>query len=176
MPAQTIYVYAGWQTENPQIGTLTSESVKGRELFSFEYHPDWLPNRQVINLDPDLQLFAGQQFVRGENYGENITYSGPMYKAQVIRGNKIELEFTHTDGGTVAKGDTLKGFTIAGADKKFHPAQAIISGNKVIESNADVSNPVAVRYAWANNPVCNFYNKANLPASPFRTDDWYDVR
>jgi sialate O-acetylesterase len=113
---------------------------------------------------------------RAKTYSENIPYSGPVYKAKVITGNKIELEFTHTSGGLVAKNDTLKGFMIAGADKKFYPARAIISGNKVIVSSWVVTNPIAVRYAWANNPVCNLYNKANLPASPFRTDDWYDVR
>jgi serine/threonine-protein kinase HipA len=71
MPAQTIYVYAGWQTENPQIGTLTSELLRGKEIFSFEYDPDWLHNRQIMSLDPDLQLFTGRQFIRGEkpNFG-----------------------------------------------------------------------------------------------------------
>ena len=129
-------------------------------------HP---PNKQETGRR--LALIA-----RAKTYGENIVYSGPIYKSQVIKGNKIELEFTHTDNGLLAKGDTLKGFTIAGADKKFYPARATISGNKVIVTSADVANPVAVRYAWANNPVCNLYNGANLPASPFRTDDWYDVR
>jgi sialate O-acetylesterase len=96
-----------------------------------------------------------------------------MYKSQVIKRNEIELGFTHTDKGLLAKGDTLKGFTIAGADKKFYPARAVISGNKVVVTSDDVANPLAVRYAWANNPDCNLYNGANLPASPFRTDDWY---
>lgn len=113
---------------------------------------------------------------RAKTYGENVIYSGPIYKSQIISGNKIELQFTHTDSGLVAKGDTLKGFTIAGADKKFYPAQAVIKGGKVIVSSSDVASPVAVRYAWANNPVCNLYNGANLPASPFRTDDWDDIR
>jgi sialate O-acetylesterase len=113
---------------------------------------------------------------RAKTYGENIPYSGPIYKSQVIKGNRIELEFTHADHGLLAKGDTLKGFTISGADKKFYPARAIISGNKVAVTSGAVANPVAVRYAWANNPVCNLYNGANLPASPFRTDDWYELR
>lgn len=113
---------------------------------------------------------------RAKTYGENISYSGPTYKFKVIIGNKIELKFTHTDNGLLAKGDTLKGFTIAGADKKFYPAFAIISGKKVIVTCSAVANPVAVRYAWANNPFCNLYNGANLPASPFRTDDWDDIR
>ena len=113
---------------------------------------------------------------RAKTYAENIPYSGPIYKTKVINGNKIELEFTHTDHGLLSKGDTLKGFTIAGSEKKFYPARAIISGNKVIVNSDDVPNPVAVRYAWANNPSCNLYNGANLPASPFRTDDWYDIQ
>jgi sialate O-acetylesterase len=113
---------------------------------------------------------------RAKTYGEHIPYSGPAYKSRLISGNKIELEFTHTDQGLLAKGDTLTGFTIAGADKQFHPARAIIAGDKVIVSSNNVTHPVAVRYAWANNPICNLYNGANLPASPFRTDDWDDVR
>ncbi|MDB5152088.1 MAG: 9-O-acetylesterase [Mucilaginibacter sp.] len=113
---------------------------------------------------------------RAKTYGENIPYSGPIYKSQVIKGNKIELEFTHADHGLLAKGDTLKGFTISGADKKFYAARAIISDNKVVVTSGAVANPVAVRYAWANNPVCNLYNGANLLASPFRTDDWYEIR
>jgi sialate O-acetylesterase len=111
-----------------------------------------------------------------KTYGENIPYSGPIYKSQLIKGQEIELAFTHTNGGLMAKGDTLKGFTIAGADKKFYPAKARISGHKVMVSSGDVLHPVAVRYGWANNPPCNLYNGANLPASPFRTDHWDDIR
>jgi len=113
---------------------------------------------------------------RAKTYGENIPYSGPIYKSQVIAGNKIEVSFAHTDNGLLAKGDTLKGFTIAGADKKFYPAKAIIVKDKVIVSSSEVADPIAVRYAWANNPLCNLYNGANLPASPFRTDNWDDIR
>jgi sialate O-acetylesterase len=109
---------------------------------------------------------------RAKTYGENIPYSGPIYTSQVIKGGKIELEFAHTDKGLVAPGDSLKGFTIAGADKKFYPARAIISGNKVVVGSAEVASPTVVRYAWANDPDCNLYNGAGLPASPFRTDDW----
>ena len=70
----------------------------------------------------------------------------------------------------MAKGGKLKGFSIAGADKKFVWARAKIDGKDVIVSSDQVAKPVAVRYGWANNPVCNLYNKAGLPASPFRTD------
>ncbi|HEX3384372.1 MAG TPA: sialate O-acetylesterase, partial [Mucilaginibacter sp.] len=133
---------------------------------AYRIHPQ---NKQEVGRR--LALIA-----RAKTYGESIPCSGPVYRSQVINGNKIELEFTHTDKGLMVKGDTLKGFTIAGADKKFYPASAVVSRNKVIVSSAGVANPVAVRYAWANNPVCNLYNGANLPASPFRTDTWDEVR
>ena len=66
----------------------------------------------------------------------------------------------------------LSGFGIAGADRKFVWADAVIDGNKVIVSSPEVKEPVAVRYGFSQSPVCNLYNEAGLPASPFRTDDW----
>jgi sialate O-acetylesterase len=74
--------------------------------------------------------------------------------------------------GLVCKGDKLTGFAVAGEDKKFVWADAKIDGENVVVSSEKVAAPKAVRYAWADNPECNLYNKANLPASPFRTDDW----
>jgi sialate O-acetylesterase len=70
----------------------------------------------------------------------------------------------------------VQGFAIAGEDKKWVPAEAKIAGPDTITvSSASVSTPVAVRYAWADNPVCNVYNKVGLPLTPFRTDDWKGV-
>lgn len=108
-------------------------------------------------------------------YDKKESYSVPQYRRMYLKNNEIEITFGHTDGELVAKGGALKGFTIAGADHKFYPATARIAGNKVIVSSEQVAYPVAVRYAWANNPECNLYNKAGLPASPFRTDDWPGV-
>ena len=107
-----------------------------------------------------------------KTYGKNIVYSGPMYTLMEVQGNKAILHFDHVGGGLMAKGDSLKGFAIAGADKKFVWADAKIEGNTVVVSSDKVSVPVAVRYAWAKNPVCNLYNKEGLPATPFRTDTW----
>jgi sialate O-acetylesterase len=107
-------------------------------------------------------------------YGEkDVVYSGPIYKSMAIDGNKITLTFTDTDGGLVAKGcSELKYFAIAGPDKKFVWAKAKIEDDKIIVWNDSIPNPVAVRYAWADNPdTANLYNKAGLPASPFRTDN-----
>ena len=93
-----------------------------------------------------------------------------------VDGGSIILSFDHAGGGLVAKGDdTLKGFAIAGADRKFVWADAKIDGDTIVVSSDNVSEPAAVRYAWADNPVCNLYNQEDLPASPFRTDDWPGV-
>tara|TARA_Y100000589_G_scaffold327992_1_gene371031 strand:+ start:1823 stop:3751 length:1929 start_codon:yes stop_codon:yes gene_type:complete len=101
-----------------------------------------------------------------------VVYSGPLFKSYEIKGNKIILEFENTGSGLIAKGGELKEFAIAGADKKFVWAKAEIKGDKVIVTNPNVANPVAVRYAWADNPdEANLYNKENLPASPFKTDN-----
>jgi sialate O-acetylesterase len=111
-----------------------------------------------------------------ETYGKELVYSGPIYKSMKADGGSIVLSFDHVGGGLVAKGgEELKGFAIAGADKKFVWADAKIDGDNVVVSSDDVSEPAAVRYAWADNPVCNLYNAEGLPASPFRTDKWPGV-
>lgn len=113
---------------------------------------------------------------RAKVYGEKIPYSGPIYQSKTIIGNKVFISFKHTDDGLVARGgNKLKGFEIAGADKKFHRAEASIVGDRVVVSSPEVARPVAVRYSWANNPDGNLYNGAGLPASPFRTDDFHGV-
>ncbi len=108
-----------------------------------------------------------------KDYGQNVVYSSPMYKAFQKRGKELVISFDHVGGGLVAKDSAeLKGFAVAGADRKFVWAQARIEGEKVVVSSAAVADPAAVRYAWADNPICNLYSKAGLPACPFRTDDW----
>jgi len=110
-----------------------------------------------------------------KTYGKDVEYSGPEYESLKVDGNKIILTFSHVGKGLAAKDKYgyLKGFAIAGADQKFVYAQAVIKGNTIIVSSDDVPNPVAVRYAWADNPIdANLYNAAGLPASPFRTDTW----
>jgi len=104
-------------------------------------------------------------------YGQNVaSYSGPLYSSIKIVGDQARISFTHIEGGLVAKGDKLQGFAIAGQDGHFVWGDAKIDGNEVVVSSAQVSAPVAVRYGWAMNPIGNLYNKAGLPASPFRTD------
>lgn len=105
-------------------------------------------------------------------YGRPGASSGPLPLKHQIAGSQIIVSFEHCDGGLVSKGGELKGFAIAGANKKWIKATATINGDTVILSSPEVPQPAAVRYAWADNPDCNLYNGAGLPASPFRTDDW----
>src|SRR5205823_9618548 len=131
-------------------------------------------------------------------YGEKIEYSGPVYTNMKADGNRAVLSFDHTTGGLDAKeliptdgrknkngsegfawrvkeGSTkaeLTGFTVCGADKKFHNAKAEIAGDTVVVSCDAVPTIVAVRYGWADHPLCNLYNGEGLPASPFRTDQF----
>jgi len=105
-------------------------------------------------------------------YSKDIEHSGPAFASMTVEGRSIRLTFTHTAGGLVAKGEKLTGFAIAGVDRKFVWADATIDGDTILVHSDLIAAPTAVRYAWANNPDCNLYNKANLPASPFRTDDW----
>jgi sialate O-acetylesterase len=112
-----------------------------------------------------------------KTYGKPVEYSGPEYVSMKTEGDRIVLTFSHTGDGLIMKKrkyEYLQGFTIAGADRKFVWAQARIeSNNTVTVFSNEVKSPVAVRYAWANNPdEANLYNSYGLPASPFRTDDW----
>jgi sialate O-acetylesterase len=104
-------------------------------------------------------------------YGEKGPASGPLPAGHEIQGSTVVLSFKDA-AGLSAKGGELKGFAIAGADKKWHAAEAKIDGERVVVSSPEVKQPVAVRYDWASNPDGNLYNGAGLPASPFRTDDW----
>jgi sialate O-acetylesterase len=105
-------------------------------------------------------------------YGESIEYSGPIYESMRVEGDKAILSFQHVGGGLVAKGGPLVGFTICGKDRKFVKAEATIQDDKVVVWSPMVTQPVAVRFGWANYPVVNLWNKDGLPASPFRTDDF----
>lgn len=110
---------------------------------------------------------------RGIAYKQPIEYSGPIFKSMRIESDQLVLTFDHVDGGLEKRGERLSGFTIAGADRKFLPALAIVTGpDKVRVFNPRLKEPVAVRFGWHNYPETSLWNKAGLPASPFRTDDW----
>jgi sialate O-acetylesterase len=120
-----------------------------------------------------------------KTYGKDLVFSGPLYKSCAVEGDKVRITFDHAGGGLIAgeknglapvtetRDGKLKWFAIAGEDKVWHWADAVIEGETVVVRSDKVPAPVAVRYAFAMNPEgANLYNKEGLPASPFRTDDW----
>ena len=150
------------------------------------------------NIHPADKQSVGDRLARialADTYGKSIAFSGPVYDSMAAEGNKVRLRFKHAEGGLVAKplpeayqplstdpktvplvrnspGGELEGFTVCGLDHKWSWATAKIDGDAVVVWSDAVPEPVAVRYAWAQNPFCNLYNAAGLPASPFRTDDF----
>jgi hypothetical protein len=127
------------------------------------------------NIHPKNKQAVGHRlalWARAKVYGEKIPYSGPLPAGHKTDGNRIILSFTHTEGGLVTKEGELREFEIAGQDHQWVQATAHIQGNQVIVASPEVPSPVAVRYAWSDNPSCNLYNGAGLPASPFRTEEW----
>ncbi|TAH37020.1 MAG: hypothetical protein EYC70_08540 [Planctomycetota bacterium] len=108
-----------------------------------------------------------------KTYGKSgVEYSGPVYREMKIEGDRVRLTFGHAGGGLDSKNRPLESFTIAGADRVFHPATAVIDGETVLVSSPQVQQPAAVRYGWAADAMPNLFNQAGLPASSFRTDDW----
>jgi sialate O-acetylesterase len=107
-----------------------------------------------------------------KHYGENIPSEGPAFTSFDVLSLAIRLHFAHAEGGLVIKGDKPDEFSIAGDDHKWYWADAHVFGDTVVVSSSAVPNPKAVRYAWQSNPAATLYNKAGLPAVPFRTDSW----
>ncbi len=105
-------------------------------------------------------------------YGESLTFSGPTYASHTVQGNEVHVSFNHVGEGLMASGNSLGGFALAGADGHFVWADARIVGDFVVVTSPKILEPVAVRYAWADNPdKANLYNRDGLPAAPFRTDE-----
>ena len=108
----------------------------------------------------------------GMVYGQPGEIMGPLYKSSQIAEGKITISFDHIGSGLMIKDGLSKGFEIAGEDRKFLPAEAKIDGETVIVSSPQVPSPLSVRYAWSDFPDYSIFNKVELLASPFRTDDW----
>jgi sialate O-acetylesterase len=131
---------------------------------------------EANNIHPKNKQEVGRRlslWALGTVYDRKVpAVSGPLPAGHEIKGNKIIVAFKHTEGGLVAKDGILTGFLIAGEDRQWKTAQATMEEDKVMVSSPEVAKPVAVRYAWASVAICNLFNGAGLPASPFRTDDW----
>lgn len=108
-------------------------------------------------------------------YGKNVPYSGPTFRSLEKLPHAFRLHFSHADGGLKVHGDKPAELSIAGADRVWHWATARLDGDTMVVSSPDVPEPVAVRYAWQANPKPTLFNAADLPAAPFRTDDWPGV-
>jgi sialate O-acetylesterase len=126
-------------------------------------HP---PNKQDVGLRLALWALANTYEKK------DVVYSGPLYASHAVEGNKIRVKFKHAQGLVAEGGKPLSHFEIAGEDQKFVPATAEIDGETIVASSPEVAKPVAVRFAWSDTAEPNLFNKAHLPASPFRTDSW----
>ena len=131
-----------------------------------DIHP---PNKQDVGRRLSLWALA-------QTYGKSdLVYSGPLYNALKVEGNKAVVNFSHAAGLKSRDGQDLTWWSVAGADKKFVKATATISGETVVVTAEGVASPVAVRFGWHQLAEPNLNNGADLPASPFRTDDWTDA-
>jgi len=135
----------------------------------------------AFNIHPKNKQEVGWRLARralSTVYGRKVACHCSVYDGMTIEGNQIRLRFKNAEGGLWARPthlDAQKAFAIAGKDGRFAWAEAKIEGDTVVVSSKDVPAPVAVRYAWGDNPPCSLYNKAGWPALPFRTDDWPGV-
>lgn len=127
-----------------------------------DIHPK---NKQEVGRRLALVALAG-------SYGKNVSGSAPVFRNYRIKGDKMELDFGQKQDEFQIKGTTLKGFTIAGPDRVFYPAEAMVQNGKIIVFSPEVSIPLAARYGWADNPDCNLYGENGLSVAPFRTDCW----
>jgi len=133
---------------------------------------------EAENVHPANKQEVGRRLAlvaESQVYHMPVACSGPRFRSQTVENGAIRLSFDEANGLSAADGKALTGFTIAGSDRKFKWATARLDGASVIVSSPEVSAPVAVRYAWANNPACNLTNVSGLPTAPFRTDDWPGV-
>jgi sialate O-acetylesterase len=153
------------EVRDGQRRTLTVKNtamVVTTDICDSDLHP-----RNKVDVGKRLALAA-----RAIAYGETLVYAGPNFDRVEFKDGKAVLSFTQVGSGLVAKEGPLKGFAIAGVDRKFVWADAEIVGKTVVVANAQVADPKAVRYAWAENPLGNLFNTEGFPASCFRTDDW----
>ncbi len=129
-----------------------------------------------LDIHPRNKVIPGERLARwalNKQYGKDIACCGPIYRSAETDGNKMVIQFDYADNGLMTPNKkSLTGFYIAGADRKFYPAKAVIKGNSVIVSSPKVKNPQAVRYGFDTFFRVNLYNTEGIPASPFRTDNW----
>ena len=152
-------------TAMPKTGVIVTTDILGTAAELTEIHP-W--NKRTVG-----QRFA--YLALAKDYGQNVQFEGPKYTSYKIEGSKIRISFEPSSLGTgltTKDGMSGKTFKIAGSDKKFYPALAVLEGNEIVVSSTSVTAPVAVRYAFFDGAMTNLQNKEGIAAFPFRTDNW----
>ncbi|HVE15919.1 MAG TPA: sialate O-acetylesterase [Chthoniobacterales bacterium] len=130
-------------------------------------------NDDPANIHPKNKVTTGARLAQvalAKVYGQKVPYTGPLYRGMKIEGNRVRVSFDNVNGSLKARGPVLKGFALAGADGKFVWGDAKIDGATVVVSSPQIATPAMVRYDWADNPIGNLYDGADLPAAPFRSD------
>jgi sialate O-acetylesterase len=162
---------SGW-AELREAQAMTAAQIKNVGLVST------IDLGEALNLHPPHKREVGRRLgllAAAKVYGQHVEFSGPVFQGARFNGGQAILNFAHAHQLQTSNNDPVKGFAIAGEDRKFHPAIATIIGGKILLSSPDVQHPTAARYGWAGNPICNLINDSRLPAVPFRTDDWREV-
>ncbi len=130
----------------------------------------------TTDIHPRNKVDAGQRFAYSalnKTYGlKEYALSGPIFKDFIVNGNKVEVSFDYSEGLHCSDKE-IKMFEVAGKDLKWYPAKAVIKNDKVTVSSKEVKEPVYVRLGWTNTATLNLFNKDNLPASSFTTEEWY---
>jgi sialate O-acetylesterase len=148
---------------------LTARSVKNAALAVT------VDTGEADNIHPKDKQTVGERLALcalANEYCRKIAFAGPTYASLEKIPGALKLKFKNAGGGLVVKGETAGEFSVAGKDHRWHWATAKIEGDSVIVSCQEVTEPVAARYAWQANPLATMFNRAGLPAAPFRTDDW----
>ncbi len=130
---------------------------------------------EADNIHPIDKKIVGERLALlalARHYQKPVADAGPAFKSLERLPGALKLRFDHADGGLVVKGDKLGEFSVAGKDRQWHWAGATIEGDTVVVSSPEVPNPEAARYAWQSFPVATLFNGSNLPAAPFRTENW----
>jgi sialate O-acetylesterase len=166
------YPYGGDMTRGAKIREVQRETLSKVAKVGMAVLMD---RTSLTCIHPPYKKEAGERlalWALKKDYGKDIVFSGPLYKEMKVEGSKVRVSFHQVKKGLTSNGTPLEGFEIAGEDKVFHPAEAVIEGKTVVVSSGKVKKPVAVQYGFKDTSTATLFNEAGLPASSFTTIDW----
>jgi sialate O-acetylesterase len=173
---------ANWQPALPEPGESAWAELREAQLRTLSVEHTGMAVAidigETDDIHPKNKADVGHRLAQpalADAYGRKVVPSGPLYDSMAREGDAIRVRFRHAESGLTTRGGSPTGFAVAGQDRKWRWAEARVDGETIVVRSAEVPEPVAVRYGWADNPSCNLYNREDLPASPFRTDDWPGV-